>query len=175
MNNSNGVPAKEGIEKLKTMATEINGCLFFTNIKVDDNTMCRYMGLEEVDENGNLWFLSDSNSTINNDIARDKNVQLFFTDPDRDRYLTVNGEATIITCPSQTPKLSSPFLKAWRKKEIEDPKISIISVNTKSAYYWDSSSGKSIRVYRIRLRERPNSTLKSTAPKDFKLFETSNN
>ena len=85
-----------GIQKLKELVGEINTCLFCTNLKTDDGSTCRPMAAIEVCDQGNIWFFSNINSDKNEEIERDKHVQLFFSHPGKSTYLIVNGMAEII-------------------------------------------------------------------------------
>ena len=66
--------AGEGIEKMKELAEGIDICLFCTNLKTGDGATTRPMSVQEVDEDGNLWFFSDINSDKNREIVKDKRV-----------------------------------------------------------------------------------------------------
>ena len=63
------------IEKIKEIAESAGTCFFSTN--VNNETKSRPMALQEVDEQGNLWFLSDVNSDKNQDIKNDSHVELY--------------------------------------------------------------------------------------------------
>ena len=141
--------SKEAVVKLKHLVDEINICLFCTNLKIDDGGTCRPMGAQKVDEDGNIWFFSEVFSDKNKEIKQDKHVQLFFAHPGKSSYLVVNGEAEIIIDKNKTEELWSPLLKTWFKEGKDDPSISILKVNTKSAYYWDTDGNKMINFLKM--------------------------
>jgi general stress protein 26 len=149
MSNTTNLQAREGVEKLKKLVEEINICLFCTNLKTGDGATCRPMGAQEVDDEGNLWFFSDINSDKNREIKQDKKVQLFFAHPGKSSYMVVNGEAEIIVDRYKTDELWTPLVKAWFKEGKDDPNISIIKVNTQSAYYWDTDGNKMINFIKM--------------------------
>ncbi len=149
MNNPSNLRNAEGIKKLKEMVEDIDICLFCTNLKTDDGSTCRPMGTQDVDENGNLWFFSDINSDKNKEIRENKNVQLFYSHPGKSSYIVVNGEAEIIIDKNKTAEIWSPLVKTWFKGGKEDPNISIIKVNTHSAYYWDVAGNKMINFFKM--------------------------
>ncbi|WP_291070006.1 pyridoxamine 5'-phosphate oxidase family protein [Empedobacter sp. UBA5924] len=66
----------KAIEKIKTIAETARTCFFTTNI--GGNTTSRPMALQEVDEAGILWFLSDVRSLKNDEIEANPNVELYF-------------------------------------------------------------------------------------------------
>ncbi|WP_435525152.1 pyridoxamine 5'-phosphate oxidase family protein [Chryseobacterium indoltheticum] len=53
------------------------------------------MGLQETDENGNLWFISSEASNKNFEIKDDKRVQLLFMNNSDSEYLSIFGDAVI--------------------------------------------------------------------------------
>ncbi|MEO6695806.1 MAG: pyridoxamine 5'-phosphate oxidase family protein [Ignavibacteria bacterium] len=139
----------EGIEKLKELVEEIDTCLFCTNLKIDDGSTCRPMSAQKVDDEANLWFFSEIDSDKNREIEKDRHVQLFFSHPGKNSYLVVNGEAEIITDRNKIEELWTPMVKAWFKEGKDDPNISLIKVNSKSAYYWDVEGNKMINFLKM--------------------------
>ena len=79
----------------------------------------------------------------------DKRVQLFFSHPGKNSYLVVNGDAEIVIDQNKTEELWSPLVKTWFKDGKDDPNISIIKVNTQSAYYWDTAGNKMINFFKM--------------------------
>lgn len=149
MSHTTNQQSPEGVKKLKDIVDEINICLFCTNLKTDEGSTCRPMGTQDVDSQGNLWFFSDINSDKNREIEENKNVQLFYSHPGKSTYLVVNGEAEIINDQTKIEELWNPIVKIWFKEGKNDPDISIIKVNTKSAYYWDADGNKMINFFKI--------------------------
>jgi len=149
MNNKTNLNADKGIEKLQSLVEEINICLFCSNLKTDEGSTCRPMAAQEVDDEGNIWFFSDINSDKNQEIKKDKNVQLFFAHPGKSSYLVVNGEAEVIIDRQKTEALWVPLVKTWFKEGKDDPDISIIKVNTRDAYYWDTDGNKMINFLKM--------------------------
>jgi general stress protein 26 len=149
MTNSSDLQKLEGLPKLKHLVEEINICLFCTNLKSNDGSTCRPMASQGVDDDGNLWFLSDKNSDKNKEIHEDKHVQLFFSHPGKSSYLVVNGEAEVLIDTHKIEELWTPFAKIWFKEGKNDPNLSIIKVATKSAYYWDTDGNKMINFFKM--------------------------
>jgi general stress protein 26 len=141
--------SEEAIEKLKKLVSEINICLFCTNLKVDKGATCRPMSAQQTDEEGNIWFFSSLDSDKNREIEEDVHVQLFFAHPDKSSYLVVNGEAEIINDQNKIEELWSPLLKTWFTDGKNDASISLIKVNAKTAYYWDTDGNKMINFLKM--------------------------
>jgi general stress protein 26 len=151
--------AAEGINKLKKLAEEIETCLFCTSLKTNDGATCRPMEVQKVDEEGNLWFFSDTNSEKNSEIKRDKEVQLFFAHPGISSYMVVNGEAEIIVDRKAIDELWSPIVEIWFDDGREDPTVSLIKVKTKSAYYWDTDGNRMVNFFKMLVSVATGTTL----------------
>ena len=149
MSNETNLQGKEAIETVKKLAKEIDICLFCTSLKTDDGSTARPMSTQEVDDEGNLWFFSDKHSDKNKEIEKDSHVQLFYSDPKKSSYLVVNGEAEIIIDYDKVEELWSPLVKTWFKEGKDDPNISIIKVNSNSAYYWDTEGNRMINFFKM--------------------------
>lgn len=139
---------KEAIAKLRSLVDDIKVCLFCTKIKTDDGSTCRPMSAVKVCEEGNIWFFSEKNSEKNSDIAKDKDVQLFFSHPSLSSYMVVNGEAEIILDRFIIEDLWSPDTAIWFKEGKDDPTVSLIKVTPKNGYYWDTDDGQMINFLR---------------------------
>jgi general stress protein 26 len=148
-NNTTSYVAAEGIKKLKKLAEEIDTCLFCTNLKTNDGATSRPMDVQEVDDEGNLWFFSDLNSDKNKEINDDKDVQLYFAHPGKGSYMVLNGEAEIVVNRSKIDELWSPTIRVWFEEGNNDPNITLIKVKTKSAYYWDTEGGRMVNFCKM--------------------------
>jgi general stress protein 26 len=149
MSNTENLNKKEAIDKLKTLVDDIMVCLFCTNLKTDDGATCRPMTAIKVCDQGNIWFFSEKSSGINQAIASDKNVQLFFSHPEKNSYLVVNGASEIILDKTKIEELWTPIAKIWFKEGKDDPNISIIKVTPTTAYYWDTDGNKMINFLKM--------------------------
>jgi general stress protein 26 len=149
MENTKNLRASEGVEKLRELVTSINICLFSTNLKTNDGAMYRPMSAQEVDDEGNIWFFSGIDSEKNREIQEDNLVQLVFSHPSKSSYLIVSGMAEITTDRKKIEELWSPLIKTWFKEGKDDPNLSLIKVNTQSAYYWDTDGNKMINFFKM--------------------------
>jgi general stress protein 26 len=104
----------------------------------------RPMSTLSVTAEGDLWFFSHADSERNAVIAGDPRVQLFFAQPARSEYLTVFGQATIITDRSRIADLWIPLAKAWFPGGAADPALTAIRVRIEQAHYWDVEQGQAI-------------------------------
>lgn len=132
----------ESVTKLKELAKGIDICMFCTQLdKLPISA--RPMSCNDVDENGNLWFLSDARSNKNFDIKEDDQVQLFFSKIADSQYLSVFGHASVYNDAQTVKDHWDPIAKAWWD-DANDPNITVIKVAPTDAYYWDTKDGKAV-------------------------------
>lgn len=99
------------------------------------------MSVQQVDDSGNLWFLSADDSHKNQELANDSGVQLFFQGSAHSDFLTVSGEATITRDKEKIKELWEPIVKTWFTEGVDDPRITALKFAPKSGYYWDTKHG----------------------------------
>ncbi|WP_326983532.1 pyridoxamine 5'-phosphate oxidase family protein [Chryseobacterium sp. MYb264] len=135
----------EAIQKIKELSEKAKICMFCTELDtIPVNS--RPMGLQETDDEGNLWFISSEASNKNFEIKEDKRVQLFFMNNSDSQYLSVYGDASIYKDKSTIEDKWSPMANAWFDGK-DDPNVSIIRVEPKETYYWDTKAGKLVSLF----------------------------
>jgi len=138
----------EAIDKIKKVAMDADIALFTTNLsKLPLAT--RPMGTLDVDDEGNLWFLSKNDSDKNHDISHDNQVQLFYSNKGSAEYLSIYGRAQILTDRTKIEEYWTPLAKAWFKEGKDDPTITLLKVTPEDAYYWDTKENKLITLVKI--------------------------
>ena len=131
----------EAIAKLKDLAESIQTCMFCT---YNDNTFeSRPMSVQQVDAEGNLWFMSDKSSRKNRTIMKDARVELLFASG-HEKFLSVHGTASISYDREKIKELWEPIVKVWFTEGVDDPNISVIKVDFDNGYYWDTKHGSMI-------------------------------
>ena len=146
--NITNLKAKQAIEKLKELVKHESICLFCTRLKTQP-IRTRPMSTQQVDDKGNIWFLSSLKSEKNADIAEDDQVQLFYSNPGSSEYLSVLGTAVISTDKKKIEELWTPIAKAWFKDGKDDEDVSVIRLTPQTAYYWDTKSNKMISMLQM--------------------------
>ena len=139
----------EAIEKLKELAEKSETCLFCTNIKTGQPFSTRPMAVQEVDDEGNLWFLSDKESNKNMELKEDDHVQLLFSSSSHAGFLNVFGKATVTYDKQKIKELWKPLIKTWFQEGQDDPHISVIKVEPEEGYYWDTKHGKMVAFLKM--------------------------
>ena len=137
--------SQEAVKKLKELSESAGTCMFCTDLSTLPNN-ARPMSLQECDQDGNLWFISSSDSNKNFEIKDDNRVQLYFMNNGRSEYLSIFGKAFIYKDKNTIEDKWSPFANAWFEDGKDDPKVSIIRVTPDETYYWDTKAGKFVSM-----------------------------
>ncbi|MCM4157731.1 pyridoxamine 5'-phosphate oxidase family protein [Gramella sp. AN32] len=138
---------KEAREKITELAKDIDFCMLVTNL---DATPLHAipMSTKQVDDHGAIWFLSKDTSEHNQNIEKDKRVQLLYSDTSDMEFLSVYGEAYIETNREVIKELYSKVDDAWFDGE-NDPTITAIKVIPSESYYWDNKYNKMVTIFKM--------------------------
>jgi general stress protein 26 len=102
------------------------------------------MNVRRVDAEGNLWFLSASDSHKNKELALDPSVRLYFQGSEHSDFLQLNGRATISTDRAMIKELWATVIQTWFTEGVDDPRITVIKVEPHEGYYWDTKHGTAV-------------------------------
>ena len=133
-------------DKIKELAEGIETCMFCTykGIKLES----RPMSVQDIDDNGYLWFLSDKRSNKNLEINLNSTVELFFA-KGHDSFLSLHGHASILYDRDKIKELWNPIIKVWMTEGVDDPNLSIIKVVPEDGYYWNNKHGKMVAIVKM--------------------------
>ncbi len=120
-----------------------------TTMQDDGDHKSRPMQTQKLDADGNLWFLTNRSSHKTEELQKHPNVNVAYADTNNQSYVSVVGKASIVDDPAVKKDLWSPIAKAWFPKGLEDPDLTALKVEIKSAEYWDSSSFTMVQAFNI--------------------------
>lgn len=109
----------------------------------------RPMGTADVDTNGDIWFFTNEYSSKVNEISHDNKVLLTYTSKEDNFYLSIKGIASVVDNRERMKDLWNPFIEAYFPAGIDDPKLTLLKVDTTEAEYWESSSSKIVLLYQF--------------------------
>ena len=144
MNTNNIREQEEGLQKVRSILDHINIFMMATNLKKVPFSVCP-MTLQQMDEQGGLWFFTARDSDHFRDIEKDNKVQLIASNDKAQKYLSIYGNATHIIDHKKIDELWNPMLKAWFNGK-DDPNLALININMESAYYWNNYESKMTSV-----------------------------
>jgi general stress protein 26 len=98
------------------------------------------------DFDGTLWFFTRIDTLKVHDILEDKEILLSYADPEGQRYVVINGLASIVHDKSKIAELWTPALKAWFPKGLKDEEIALIKVEVYFAEVWEAPPSKVVHA-----------------------------
>lgn len=133
-------------EQIKKIADMIKGIhiAMMTTIDEHGSLRSRPMGTQKVEFDGDLWFFTDKSSTKVKEVEKHREVNISYSKPDDNTYVSVSGKGKLVTDRKKIEELWDPSMKAWFPKGLEDPDIALIQVEVHDAEYWDSPSSKMV-------------------------------
>lgn len=127
-------------EKFREMIKDIDFCML-TTVDESNDLHSRPMSLNgDVDDNGNLWFFTSSDSHKASEIERTPNVNVSFVDTRKQHYVSVSGMAEMVHDREKIKELWKPVLKAWFPDGPDQADVALLKVKLTKAEYWDGPS-----------------------------------
>lgn len=142
--NHEDLSGEKAIKKLSELVKEAETCFFCTSGSDGDIIDSRPMSVLQVDEQGNLWFMSASDSHKNAELAHNARVRLFFQGSPHSEFLQLEGTATVSRDRAKIKELWKFVLKTWFTEGEDDPRITVIKVAPTQGYYWDNKHGNAV-------------------------------
>lgn len=151
----------QAAEKLWAMIKDMRVTMMTT---LDDNGFLHSRPMGTLPHAGfddaTLWFFTDAHSEKASEIERHWRVNLAYSDPNAQNYVSVSGVAEIVRDRGKIHALWRDIMTTWFPKGPDDPGIALIKVTVDSAEYWDSPSSAMVWAYgyaKAKLTgERPN-------------------
>lgn len=156
--NKKNLSNTEALEKLKELADK-KTCFFSTLTQAAGSQTSRPMSVQQMDQLGNLWFLSANDSHKNAEIEANPVVNLYFQGSAHSDFLNLTGVASISENKEKIKELWEPLLKTWFTEGENDPRISVICVKPIDAYYWDTKHGNAIAGIKMLIGAMTGTTL----------------
>jgi general stress protein 26 len=135
-------------EPIKKLAGLIKGIpiAMLTTENEDGSLHSRPMATQNTEFDGHLWFFSREGAPKSEEIKSHQQINLVYSSPGHQRYVSVQGLAEIVKDPEKIHELWSPAYQAWFSGGVNDPEISLIRVHVESAQYWDTPSSSVIHL-----------------------------
>ena len=137
-------------EHLWDMVKDIRFAMF-TSRHGNGHLHARPMTLQNkaVDEDACLWFFMSRRNDAVADLAQDPSVNVSFSDPGADRYVSVAGTAAVVEDQAKKQQLWSALAKAWFPDGPTDADLALVRVAITHADYWDVKSNKLVQLFKM--------------------------
>lgn len=140
---------RAAIDKLKEMVDKIDIGMLCTFVSGSDYPHAIPMSRQEVDKDGNIWFLFSSESTAYKNLQNNKRVSLLYAHVGDYNFLSINGTAEISKDQARIDKYWNNMVESWFEKGKEDPAIRVLKVTPDEAHYWDTKSNKLVTLMKV--------------------------
>lgn len=140
---------EEAISKLKEMATKIDIGMLCTHTKDSKHVHAVPMSTQEVDDQGNIWFLFSSESETFGHLQEDSTICLLYSDPGNYSFLSIHADTEVSQDQARIDKYWNKMIEGWFEKGKEDPRIRVMKVKPHEAHYWDTKSNKLITFMKV--------------------------
>jgi len=136
----------EAVAELKEKIQEIKFCML-TTVETDGTLRSRPMAMQEIEFDGTLWFFTRDDSAKAAEVQHDQHVNLAFSKPDKNLYVSVSGRCQVVRDQAKAKELWNPLYKAWFPEGLDDPHLCLLRVDVEKAEYWDSPSSPIAHIY----------------------------
>ncbi|MTJ06301.1 MULTISPECIES: pyridoxamine 5'-phosphate oxidase family protein [unclassified Anabaena] len=131
---------KPQVQELRELLQGIE-CGMLTTVDDDGSLHSRPMSMwNDIDDNATLWFFTLDNSHKVVEIQHHQQVNISFSVPTQQRYVSILGTAQLTRDRDQLQTKWQPKLQTWFPKGIDEPNIALLKVKINKVDYWDSSS-----------------------------------
>lgn len=122
-----------------------------TTVSADGYLHTRPMMAQELEPDGDLWFVSALNSVKISEIRGHPQVGVVYYHDSDDSYVSLSGNARIVTDRALIKQKWQEAWRAWFPEGPDQSNLCLISIDPRQAEYWEPSKGR-IRVTFDRLR-----------------------
>lgn len=140
---------EEALTKLQELVNKIDIGMLCTYPKDNSYVHAVPMSRQEVDEQGNIWYLFSSDSDTYNNLKNNSKVSIQFSHVGEYNFLSIDGEAEISQDKERIEKYWNKFVEAWFEKGKEDPNIRVMKVRVADARYWDNKTNKLVTFFKV--------------------------
>lgn len=135
----------EAREKVFDLVAEARIAMMAT-LGADGHWHSRPMATAKEPFDGDLWFLTDVRSEKVEDLNRNREVLLAYSDEDKQNYVSITGHAVTIRDQDMIDELWSEPARLWFPDGPSDPNVALIRVSLNTAEYWDAPSGTMVML-----------------------------
>lgn len=117
-----------------------------TTVAGDGSLVARPMALRDVDDAGNLWFITRDASGKIREARLDHHVNAGFGPEGDETWVSVAGVATVLFDRARIAALWSPAMQVYFPDGPADPGLCLIRLEPTSAEYWRGPEGLAGKV-----------------------------
>ena len=115
-----------------------------TTVAPDGRLISKPMANQDVEFDGDVWFIAERDSIKVHNIQADPRVNVAYSSSDS--WVSLSGTATVVDDQAKLAELWDMFTGAWMEGGPENPNNVLIRVQAESAEYWDTPGSKVTQV-----------------------------
>lgn len=123
--------SKQAYEELFNLI-EKNDIAMLTTIQ-GDKLVSRPMSYQEVDDNGDIWFITTRDTEKAQEILADARVNVSFA---QKGFVSISGNAELVNDNAKKKEYWNKGIEMFLNTNYDDPNVTLIKVNAESAEYW---------------------------------------
>jgi general stress protein 26 len=131
------------IAKLNQLISGIDIAIL-TTVRPDGTLHSCPMACRGVDAGGAFWFLTGSNTEKVEAVRTNLQVNVAFTEPAAQRYVSVSGLCELVRDHAMAKALWDDSYTSWFPGGLDDPNLILMKINVRQAEYWDSSANRMV-------------------------------
>lgn len=116
----------------------------FTTLNEDGALVSRPLAVQDVQDDGDMWFFTSANSSQAAHIRANPAVNVSFGR--RTEWVSIAGTAEVVTDRQKIHDMWNQVVEAWFPDGPETPEVVLLHVNSDSAEYWTSPGGTAATV-----------------------------
>lgn len=117
-----------------------------TTLPADGIPVSRPMYVQEVDENGHLWFFALQNSALMRQVRENHRVNVTFSSVEQSKFLSTSGIATEIYDRKKMEEIWDSNLKGWFTEGLETEGLVLLRLEMEDVEFWDEPSSPVARA-----------------------------
>jgi general stress protein 26 len=142
--NRRDLAGADAVKRVQDMVDDAKSCFFRTEGGAGPSRGVRPMSVREVDDAGQVWFLSAGDSYKNRELAASPAVTLHFQAGPHAGFLVLEGRAEVLTDRARIKDLWNFMLRTWFTDGEDDARITVIRFVPERGYYWDNKHGNAV-------------------------------
>jgi general stress protein 26 len=136
---------QEAIKTIHELIKDIDTAML-TTIS-EEGLVSRPMKTQDVEFDGNLWFLTKKDSDKFHQLLQNQHVNVAYAGKS---FVSIRGKAELIEDKEKLKEFWNPMYEELLETTYDDPNLVLIKVNAETAEYWDS--GNKFKMVKFMLR-----------------------
>ncbi len=126
---------QEAVQTVHALIKDIDTAML-TTIS-EEGLVSRPMKTQDVEFDGNLWFLTKKDSDKFHELLRNQHVNVAYMGKS---YVSIRGDADLVDDRAKIAAFWNPVYEQLLETTVDDPNLILIKVNAHTAEYWDTGN-----------------------------------